>query len=406
MQLFSIANVLTDLGHSCAVCVPAGPETVLDHGRPRFQVLGYEEGILHGVSFPNGRRADLVHAWTPRELVRKTTMSLARRYNIPYFVHLEDNEIAILLDELPRWSLQELERLPARALEAIVPNHRIHPHLWRRLLAGAAGVTTLIDRLLEFKPAHVPGMVFFPGFDGEFGKIENRDEELRAALGIAPEELLVAYTGNVHNSNWREVRSLVLAMALVNRRGFKAKLVKAGWNQHVLPELSDPEIAQLVIDRGFLAHNEIPRLLAAADALVQPGRSSEFNDYRFPSKLPEFLASGRPVILPRSNVGLILKDGEEALLLERGDSVDIADALQRLAADPELRTRIGHNGRTFALKNLDWAKNVASLSNFYDHCFADPRSTASSGVSGGWMRIRRLIFSRLKAITHGGESKF
>ena len=131
MHLFSIANVLTDLGHSCAVCVPVGPETVLDHGQPRFQVLDYEEGILHGVSFPNGRSADLVHAWTPRELVRKTTMSLVRRYNIPYFVHLEDNEIAILLDELPRWSLQELERLPTRALEAIVPKHRIHPHLWR-----------------------------------------------------------------------------------------------------------------------------------------------------------------------------------------------------------------------------------------------------------------------------------
>ena len=198
----------------------------------------------------------------------------------------------------------------------------------------------------------------------------------------------------------------MLAIALVNRRGFKAKLVKTGWNHYVLPELSDPEIAQYVIDRGFLARNEIPRLLAAADALVQPGRSSEFNDYRFPSKLPEFLASGRPVILPRSNVGLILKDGEEALLLERGDSVDIADALQRLAADPELRTRIGRNGRTFALKNLDWAKNVAALSNFYDHCLAGARSTASSGVSGAWRRIRRLIFSGLKAITHVGEPKF
>ena len=97
-------------------------------------------------------------------------MSLVRRYNIPYFVHLEDNEIAVLLDELPRWSLQELERLPARALEAIVSNHRIHPHHWRRLLAGAAGVTALIDRLLEFKPAHLPGMIFFPGYDGEFAQ--------------------------------------------------------------------------------------------------------------------------------------------------------------------------------------------------------------------------------------------
>ena len=102
MHLFSIANELTNLGHSCVVCVPGRPETVLDHGEPRFQVLDYAEAVLHGVSFTNGRAPDLVHAWTPRELVRKTTMSLARRYNIPCFVHLEDNEIVILLDELAR----------------------------------------------------------------------------------------------------------------------------------------------------------------------------------------------------------------------------------------------------------------------------------------------------------------
>ena len=173
----------------------------------------------------------------------------------------------------------------------------------------------------------------------------------------------------------------MLAIALVNRRGFKAKLVKTGWNALVLPELSDPEIAQYVIDRGFVARSEIPRFLAAADALVQPGQPSEFNDYRFPSKLPEFLASGRPVVLPRSNLGLLLKDGEEALLLQHGDCVEIANALQRLAADPELRTRIGRNGRTFALENLDWAKNIAAVPNFYDECLGDARSTASFRIN-------------------------
>jgi hypothetical protein len=124
MHLFSIANVLTILGHSCAVCVPGRPETVLDHGEPRFQVLDYGEAGLHGVSFANKRPPDLVHAWTPRELVRKTTMLLARRYNIPYFVHLEDNEVVLLQDELPGWSQQDLERLPTSVLDLIVSNYR------------------------------------------------------------------------------------------------------------------------------------------------------------------------------------------------------------------------------------------------------------------------------------------
>ena len=275
----------------------------------------------------------------------------ARRYKIPYFVHLEDNETIVLLDELPGWSREDLEGLPVRALDAIVSNHRAHPHRSRRFLAGAAGITALIDRLLEFKRPDVPGMVFFPGYDAGFAKIEGRDEGLRETLSIHRRARTV-YSGNIHNSNFQEVRSLLLAVALVNRRGFRVKLIKTGWNLHVLPEQSDPEIARHIIDRGFVTRSEIPALIAAADVLVQPGRSNEFNDFRFPSKLPEFLASGRPVILPRSNIGLLLKDGED-LLLSNGNCAQIADALQRLAIDPELRAKIGHGGRAFALRNLD-----------------------------------------------------
>src|SRR5690349_12913573 len=36
MHLCSIARVLTNLGHSCAICVPERAETILDHGRLQF----------------------------------------------------------------------------------------------------------------------------------------------------------------------------------------------------------------------------------------------------------------------------------------------------------------------------------------------------------------------------------
>ena len=56
---------------------------------------------------------------------------------------------------------------------------------------------------------------------------------------------------------------------------------------------------------------EIPGYLALADAFVQPGAPDDFNRYRLPSKLPEFLAMGRPVILPHCNIGNDLTDGAE-----------------------------------------------------------------------------------------------
>ena len=76
---------------------------------------------------------------------------------------------------------------------------------------GAAGVTVLMDRLLELKPAHVPGAVFWAGFDAAFAEIVpgRPDPAFRQRLGLAASDLVAVYTGNVHNSNVAEARSLV-----------------------------------------------------------------------------------------------------------------------------------------------------------------------------------------------------
>jgi hypothetical protein len=44
--------------------------------------------------FPNGQPADLIHAWTPREAVRKFVLGYQRLLPKParLIIHLEDNE--------------------------------------------------------------------------------------------------------------------------------------------------------------------------------------------------------------------------------------------------------------------------------------------------------------------------
>jgi glycosyltransferase involved in cell wall biosynthesis len=109
----------------------------------------------------------------------------------------------------------------------------------------------------------------------------------------------------------------------------------------------------------------MPELLAAADVLVQPGGDDPYNAYRFPSKLPEFLASGRPVVLPRTNIGLHLRDSVDAVLLEHGDPGEIAEKVRLLVANPELGARIGEAGRAFALRELRWSKNIEPVVHLY-----------------------------------------
>jgi glycosyltransferase involved in cell wall biosynthesis len=120
------------------------------------------------------------------------------------------------------------------------------------------------------------------------------------------------------------------------------------------------------VELGFLEASQIPSLLAAADVLVQPGAAGAFNDYRFPCKIPEFLASGKPTALPATNVGLLLKDREEALLLARGDREEIGRAIATLAGDADLRARLGRGGRAFAERNFRSDVAAASLVRFYE----------------------------------------
>ena len=159
--------------------------------------------------------------------------------------------------------------------------------------------------------------------------------------------------------------SLYLAVKLLQRRGHRVRLVRLG---HTEFGGADPRsfraLGDGVIELGPVAWREIPAYLALADAYVQPGPPDDFNRYRLPSKLPEFLAMGRPVILPHCNIGNDLTHGENALLLEEGNAIEIVARIEELLADRELAGRLGEGARRFAAEQLSWRANAAGLADF------------------------------------------
>ena len=341
-HVLAIATELERLGWSPAIAVPRSPQGVRDVGRPGFQVLSYRGARRGRLTFPDRKGPDLVHAFTPRETVRTLTLSLVQRHGCPYIVHLEDNEMAVQ--------------------EAVVGGYdaaRI-----RSFLEGAAGVSVVIDRLSELGPDHVPTATIWPGYDEAIELPGRAREEIRRDVGLADDAVAVLYTGNIHQANVEEVRSLYRAVESLRASGRNLVLVKSGWNR--VPGAQLPRLGEGVRDLGWISRHRIFELLRGADVLVQPGSPGPFNDFRFPSKLPEFLASGRPVVLPRTNVGLHLEDGVDAMLLERGGPDEIATKVALLADDPELRERLGRRGRAFALRELQWSRNVRQVVGLYE----------------------------------------
>jgi len=369
VHVHNFANRLADFGHGVAVAIPSDDDTGSALGEQNYRVFAYHDvdGDWARV-FSNGLPPDILHAWTPRENVRLFCEKVRALCSVLLFIHLEDNEELILEVNLGS-SFEEL----ARSRTAKLPGNLAHPRNYRRFIAEADGVTMIMDRLEKFVPPAVPRIILWPGADTRLFFARKKDETFLAGLGVPRENIVLCYTGNVHSANAREVRSLYLAAAILSREGIPTTLVRAG--KDYCPFLGPDEnwAREVSVDLGYVKHVDIPHLLSLADFLVQPGADDAFNEYRLPAKLPEFFAMGRPVIVPRTNVGRFVRHGDEAWVLDKVDGLAIVNSVLELRADKALRERLAAGATEFCREHFSWKKNAGALARFYDEIACNPK---------------------------------
>ena len=100
-------------------------------------------------------------------------------------------------------------------------------------------------------------------------------------------------------------------------------------------------------------------LLNCADVHLLPQRA-DAADLVMPSKLTGMLSSGRPTLAtadPETQVGGVVAGGADGrspcgVVVPAGDLIAATNAVRLLAADPELRQRLGANARRYAVENL------------------------------------------------------
>lgn len=374
------ASQLAAQGHACAVAAPA--LSGLDRLREQnFKALSFDQALAQPRCFPDGRGADLVHAWTPRENVRRFTRAYLRQVPARLLVHLEDNEEYLSLLSLGL-KAEDLETAAGMAKAAAGDLALAHPLKARAFLASADAATVIVPSLADFLPAGLPWRELAPGLDLDFFKPRPPSDELRRELGLSEGERVIVFSGSNTFANQDEIRALYEAVALLNEKGQPTRLLRTGlYSKTFEPPLPERLLAR-VLDLGFVPKNKIPDLQALSSVAVQPGCRGAFNDYRLPSKLPELLALGLPVLLPPCNVGGQLKNGEEALLLNRSDAAEIAELCGRVFADAALASRLGAGARRFAENHYDLAANTRKLLAFYEEIVAAPARPGTFSAAG------------------------
>jgi glycosyltransferase involved in cell wall biosynthesis len=141
------------------------------------------------------------------------------------------------------------------------------------------------------------------------------------------------------------VGEYVDAARLLRKRGIKARFILAGKPDAVNPSSIDPRQIAEWADEGVVECpgwvNDMPQMLAESHIVCLPS-------YRegLPKSLIEASAAGRAIVttdVPGCHD--VVRDGDNGLLVPPNEVVALADALQCLIEDRELRIRMGERGR-------------------------------------------------------------
>jgi glycosyltransferase involved in cell wall biosynthesis len=243
-----------------------------------------------------------------------------------------------------RWLLKRFERLNLQAADVIF-------------------VVSEVERLNLIEAGVIPAKIIVNpnGVDPDRFRPDCGGRDIRRALGIE-NQTVVGFIGTF--GPWHGAPVLARAARLCAKEaGVHVIFIGAG-EERALSEAIIESGAVSATFTGSLPHEKVPAYLDACDILASPHVASTDGSEFFgsPTKLFEYLAMGKGIVASRlGQVGELIIDGENGLLVEPGDEHALAQAIERLGVDIELRTRLGAAARKTASERYTWRHNAARV---------------------------------------------
>jgi glycosyltransferase involved in cell wall biosynthesis len=177
---------------------------------------------------------------------------------------------------------------------------------------------------------------------------------------MAPAGTVLAYVGGIYTQD-----ALLMARAFERVRQVKpdTQLLLIGYfNRSLEAWLQDPAP---IIRTGPVSGERLQEYLAACDVCWLPLKDSGANRGRWPFKLSDYMAAGRPVVA--TNVGDIAEVVRQHRLgvIADDNPADFAAATLDLLADSPLRLELGQFARQAAQGAFSWDRLTDDLERHY-----------------------------------------
>ena len=200
-------------------------------------------------------------------------------------------------------------------------------------------------------------MIWARGIDRDQWDPERRDMEWRRSVGIANDDVVVAFLGRLVMEKALDVFSDTIRA--LDERGVPHRVLVIGegparpWFEQQLPD---------AVFIGELTGTDLACAVASSDVLLQPSVTETFGNVTL-----EAMACRLPVVAAVSTGSTnLVRDGITGMLAIAGEVDEFADALEMYIRDPELRRSHGDAGLAVA-QTMDWDRINSAVIRTYEH---------------------------------------
>ncbi len=304
---------------------------------------------------------DLVHAFDSRPVVIHPALALQRR-GVPLVMDWADWwGRGGVIDERPN----KLIKLFIGGLETWYEEH---------FRTRAQGTTVISDALREraIRLGVKPETIIKLTGGADIENFQPRDkQQARRVLNLPADAKVMGFMGFVHYD-------LELALRVFCRlyaRDKNVRLLLVGKPSPLTKRLVRAAGAEEGLrEFGIVPYEKIPEIMAAADVFLLPFARKQANIGRWPNKVGDYMAMGRPIVT--SPVGEMsgLFQAEPIGRLAEDNPEAFSEAVWDLLRNPAQCETLGTTARRVAETKYSWEFLATRLEGFYETVVRQPRS--------------------------------
>ena len=200
----------------------------------------------------------------------------------------------------------------------------------------------------------------------KFQWIDQRDHELELQLGLQGKTVL-GFLGSFYAYEGLDLLLTAVAQLAGRQPDLRVLLVGGGPQDAALKaQVQTLGLQDRVIFTGRVPHAQVNRYYSLVDVLVYARHKMRLTDLVTPLKPLEAMAQGKLVLA--SDVGghqELIRDGYNGFLFPAGDSVALAQTIERVLSARQQWPTLLQNGRHYVDTERNWANSVQRYRKVY-----------------------------------------